>query len=120
MARDLVIIGDRILIDPDTEQSRTAGGLYLPQGLAEKEKVGTGKVSKVGPGYILPSGDSSSEPWQLSHKEPQYVPLQVKEGDIAIFLRRDAIEVEYEGRKFLIIPQAGVLAVVRDDGLGID
>ena len=113
-SRELVVIGDRVLISPDTEESQTAGGLYLPQGIAEKEKIQSGYVTRVGPGYML-SHSESSEPWLSSQNEPQYVPLQVKEGDYAIFLRKEAIEIEYEKEKYLIVPQSGILAVVRED-----
>ena len=113
MAKELVVIGDRILIAPDNEKTRTESGLYLPQGLAEKEKVQSGRVAKVGPGFVMPHTDSS-EPWQSVRGEPQYVPLQVREGDLAIFLRREAFEIEYDGKKYLIVPQSGVLAVVRE------
>jgi co-chaperonin GroES (HSP10) len=114
MKRELVVIGDRILVSPDTDKARTESGLYLPQGLAEKEKVQAGHVVKVGPGYIVPHTDAS-EPWQGAKGEPQYIPLQVRQGDYAIFLRREAIEIEYDTKKYVIVPQSGVLAVVRED-----
>jgi chaperonin GroES len=112
-ARQIIVIGDRILVSPETDKSRTESGLYLPQGLAEKEKVQSGRVAKVGPGYIVPHSEGA-EPWQGTREEPRYIPLQVREGDYAIFLRREATEIEYEGEKYLIVPQTGVLAVVRD------
>jgi len=115
MARELIVVGDRILIDPDSDKTKTESGLYLPQGLAEKEKVQTGRVIKVGPGFVLPHHESGGEPWQAASNEPRYVPLQVRVGDFAIFLRREAIEIEYDGRKLLIVPQSGVLAMVRDE-----
>jgi len=34
-------------------------------------------------------------------------------GDYAIFLRKEAIEIEYEEKKYLVVPQSGILAVVR-------
>lgn len=114
--KELIIIGDRILIAPDTSKGKTESGLYLPQGIEEKEKVQSGYVVKIGPGYIMPDTDSA-EPWLRSKDEPKYVPLQVQEGDYAIFLRRESVEIEYDGKKYLIVPQAGVLAVVRDEEL---
>ncbi len=111
--RDLIIIGDRILIAPDNSKEKTSTGLFLPQGLAEKENVQSGYVVKTGPGYMLPFTDNSSEPWARS-REPQYVPLQVSAGDYAIFLKRESIEIEYEEKKYLIIPQAGILAIIRE------
>ena len=112
--KELIIIGDRVLISPDTTKSKTDSGLYLPQGVAEKEKVQSGFVVSVGPGYMIPNTESS-EPWLNSNKEPQFVPLQVQEGDYAIFLRREAVEIEYESKKYMIVPQAGILAIVRDE-----
>lgn len=112
--KEFIIIGDRVLIAPDTTKSKTDSGLYLPQGVAEKEKVQSGFVVSVGPGYMIPNTESS-EPWLHSNKEPQFVPLQVQEGDYAIFLRREAVEIEYESKKYMIVPQAGILAIVRDE-----
>ena len=112
--KELIIIGDRVLISPDKTKSKTDSGLYLPQGVAEKEKVQSGFVVSVGPGYMIPNTESS-EPWLNSNKEPQFVPLQVQEGDYAIFLRREAVEIEYESKKYMIVPQAGILAIVRDE-----
>lgn len=118
MSGELVVIGDRILISPDAGKERTEGGLYLPQGIASKEKVQTGLVVKVGPGYVVPHTDLS-EPWQADKVEPKYIPLQIHVGDYAIFLRRESIEIEFESKKYLIVTQSGVLAVVRDElGLG--
>ena len=116
---ELIVIGDRVLILADKGNERTESGLYLPQGMAEKEKVQSGYVVKIGPGYALPSSDSS-EPWLSSKSEPQYVPLQVQEGDYAIFLRREAIEIEYDDKKYLIVSQAGILAIVRDEPFSED
>ncbi|MBN1154925.1 co-chaperone GroES [candidate division KSB1 bacterium] len=112
---ELLIIGDRVLIAPEPGDEKTKTGLYLPQGLSEKEKVQCGYIVKVGPGYILPVPNDSSEPWLGSGNGPRYVPLQVKEGDYAIFLRREAIEVRYNQKDYLIVPQSGILAVVRND-----
>jgi co-chaperonin GroES (HSP10) len=112
--KDLMIIGDRVLIDPESDKERTESGLYLPQGIAEKEKIQGGTVVKTGPGYIVPSVADSAEPWLNHRNETRYIPLQVQEGDYAIFLRKESVEVEYENKKYLIIPQAGILAVVRE------
>jgi co-chaperonin GroES (HSP10) len=45
----------------------------------------------------------------------RYIPLQAKEGDEAVFLREQAIEVEYEGEKYLIVPQSAVLVLLRSE-----
>jgi chaperonin GroES len=114
VGKEIVVIGDRTLISVDTDKNRTESGLYLPQGMAEKERVQSGYVVKTGPGYIIHHTDSS-EPWRKSEADTKYIPLQVRAGDYAIFLRKDAIEIEYEEKKYLIVPQSGILAVVRDE-----
>lgn len=111
--KEIIIVGDRVLISPDPGKERTDSGLYLPQGVAEKEKISAGYVIKVGPGYIIPYIADSSEPWKSKRNETQYIPLQIRAGDYAIFLRKDAVEIEYDEKKFLIVSQSGILAVVR-------
>ncbi|MDZ7331006.1 MAG: co-chaperone GroES family protein [candidate division KSB1 bacterium] len=111
--KEIIIIGDRVLISPDPGKDRTDSGLYLPQGVAEKEKISSGYVVKVGPGYIIPYIADTSEPWKGKRNETHYIPLQVRIGDYAIFLRKDAIEIEYDEKRYLIISQSSILAVVR-------
>lgn len=117
--KELIVIGDRVLVAPLSDKDKTAGGLYLPQGMAEKEKVQSGLVVKVGPGYIVPDTETS-ESWMSGKSGIKYIPLQVKEGDQAVFLRREAVEIEYEGKKYLIVHQAGILALIREEILPPD
>ena len=72
------------------------------------------KETTVGPGYPLPSSDDS-EAWQPSDKEPRYLPLQVKPGDMAIFLQKNAVEIKYDGEKYFIVPQSAILMVEREE-----
>jgi chaperonin GroES len=114
IAKHLIVIGDKILMQLDEEQDRTKSGLYLPASVREKDKVATGKVIKVGPGYAIPNPNfTDDEPWSTPRDPIRYIPLQVKEGDYAIFLREQAIEVEFEEKKFFIVPHAAVLMVER-------
>jgi len=114
--KQLIVVGDRVLINPDDSKEKTNFGLYLPQGLEEKEKIQSGIVVKTGPGYPLPDpSDMGEEPWSQSKKDAKYVPLQVEEGDYVIFLRKPAIEIEFEGQKYLILPQSAILLIVRND-----
>ncbi|OQX85703.1 hypothetical protein B6D60_07460 [candidate division KSB1 bacterium 4484_87] len=55
--KEIVVIGDRILVNPDTDKQKTPSGLYLPQGITAKEQIHSGLVLKTGPGYILPVND---------------------------------------------------------------
>lgn len=111
----IIIVGDRVLIEPDTEKDRTEHGLYLPPTVKEKEKVQGGYVIQVGPGYAIPNPQYiDQEPWSTTPKEPvKYIPLQAEEGDYAIFLRDQAIEIEYESKKYLVVPQSAILVLLR-------
>ena len=110
----LIVIGDRVLIDPSTPTRKTKGGLLLPAGYQEKEEIQTGYILKVGPGYPLPTGDDG-EPWKPGDREPRYLPLQVHPGDMAIFMQKNAVEIKYDGEKYFIVPQSGILMVERDE-----
>ncbi|TAN43754.1 MAG: co-chaperone GroES [Nitrospirae bacterium] len=114
--KNLIIVGDRVLIDLDERMEKTNAGLYLPPTVREKEKVQGGYIVKVGPGYPMPDAGTADEPWTASKKrEIKYIPLQAAEGDYAIFLRESAIEIEFESKKYLIVPQSAILALVRTE-----
>jgi chaperonin GroES len=112
--KKLVIIGDRILIKPTQAHDRTASGLYLPPGVQEKEKVQQGYVIKTGPGYAIPVA-VESESWKAEEEQVKYVPLQAKEGDLAIFRVSGATEVMYEDEKYFIVPQNAILMLEREE-----
>ncbi len=114
--KKLIIIGDRLLIKPARPDERTASGLYLPPGVQEKEKVQQGYVIKAGPGYAIPL-PVEDEPWKGEEEKIKYVPLQAKEGDIAVFLMSAATEVMYEGDKYFIVPQSAILMLEREEDL---
>ena len=117
--KDIIVVGDRVLIRPEEESDQTSHGLYLPAGVRSKEKVQGGTIMKVGPGYPIPNpAYLDDEPWSTEKKEMiKFVPLQSQPGDYALFLREKAIEIEYQGDKLLIIPQSSLLVLVRKDPL---
>ncbi len=119
---ELILVGDRVLISLDKEQARTEFGLYLPPGVKEKEKVRGGYVIRVGPGYPLPDPTSiNDEPWFAKSKpDIKYMPLQAQAGDYALFLSNSAIEIEFEGRKYVVVPHSAILVLVRDNLSGLD
>ena len=113
-----IVVADRLLIKPQAESEKTNSGLYLPAGVKEKEKVQSGYVIKVGPGYATYRQDED-EPWKEQSEQVKYIPLQAREGDLAIFLRKEAIEIEFEREKFLIVSQSAILLLIREDDLQI-
>ena len=114
--KKLVVIGDRVLIRPSKPDERTESGLYLPPGVQEKEKVQQGYIIKTGPGYVIPM-PPEDEPWKGQDDQVKYIPLQAREGDLAIFLVGGATEVIYEGEKYFIVPQSAILMLEREEDL---
>ena len=115
--KNIIVIGDRVLIDPGGKHDRTKTGLYLPPTVQEKDKVQSGYVVKAGPGYpVQDPGKVMEEPWaEQRGSELKFIPLQVQVGDYAIFLRDAGVEIEYESKKYLIVPHSAILAVVRTE-----
>lgn len=110
----LIVVGDRVLIRPESDSERTKTGLYLPPGVQEKERVQAGYVLKVGPGFPI-AANIDEEPWKDNKERTKYISLQAREGDYVIFLRREAVEIEFDKEKLLIIQQNALLLIVRDD-----
>lgn len=109
-----VIIGDRVLIKPRDMETRTKSGLVLPATVKEKEEIQSGYIIKTGPGYPIPSQEID-EPWKDQTSDPKYIGMQAREGDLAIFLKSRGHEIEFENEKFLIVPHAAILLLIRDE-----
>jgi chaperonin GroES len=115
--KNLIVIGDRVLVELDESKERTATGLYLPPTVKEKERVQCGYIVKVGPGYPVTDPNSvMDEPWSTKRRDDlKFIPLQAAEGDYAIFLRDAAVEIEFENNKYLIVPHSAILALLRTE-----
>ncbi|MCR4828181.1 MAG: co-chaperone GroES family protein [Bacteroidales bacterium] len=111
---NLIVIGDRVLIQPGNAAKRTKSGLYLPAGYQEKEEVQSGFILKCGPGYAIPNMEAE-ESWNPKDQELKYMPLQVQPGDLALFMLKSAVEIKYNGEKYFIVPQSAILLVERDE-----
>ncbi len=114
--KKLIIIGDRLLVRPTKPNERTQTGLFLPPGVQAKERVQQGETTTAGPGYVIPM-PSEEEPWKTQEEQVKYIPLQAKEGDLAIFLMGGATEIMYEGEKYFIVPQSAILMLEREEDL---
>lgn len=115
--KKLIIVGDRVLIRLKKPHEKTGSGLYLPPGVQEKEKVQQGYIIKAGPGYPIPLPMEDLDPWMETEEKTRYVPLQAKEGDLAIFLLSGAHEVVYQGEKYYIVSQGAILMLEREQEL---
>lgn len=113
---ELIIVGDRVLIEPQEGEQQTESGLVLPATVAERDKVGSGRVIRTGPGYLTANPEfSEGEPWATGREAVRYLPLQAQPGDFAFFVRKDAVEITYQKKLFLIVHHATILALVRPD-----
>ena len=114
----LIVVGDRVLIQPEEGEDRTTVGLYLPKTAVDNQAVQGGKVMATGHGKAVSAPtELDEEPWKIGggSGEPRYVPLQARIGDYAIFFRRAAVEITFEGERYLVVPQAAILTLVRED-----
>lgn len=84
-------LADRVLIEPKEAETKTAAGLYIPDTAKEKPQQGT--VIAAGPG-----------------KKDE--PVEVKVGDQVIYGKYAGTEVTFEDKKYLIVKQSDILAIV--------
>ncbi len=111
----LLVVGDRVLIEPDEGEERTEVGLYLPKWAVERESVQSGKIVATGPGTPLPDfKEMDDEPWRVTRRESRHIPMQAREGDFAVFLRKAAVEIKVEGTTYLVVPQGAILILMRE------
>ncbi|MFT8364058.1 MAG: co-chaperone GroES [Sporolactobacillus sp.] len=89
-------LGDRIVIEPQEKEEKTASGIVLPD--SAKEKPQEGHVIAVGAGKVSDKGER--------------IALDVKEGDKVIFSKYAGTEVKYDGKTYLVVRQDDVLAVI--------
>ncbi|MFN8438615.1 MAG: co-chaperone GroES family protein [Cytophagales bacterium] len=112
--KDLIVVGDKVLIKPKSQNEKTSSGLFLPPGVQEKEKIQYGYIIKVGPGYPIPM-PQEDESWK--DEKVKYLPLQAQVGDLAIYLQNNSFEIVYNKEKYVIVPQSSILLLERDPNL---
>jgi len=114
--KELIVVGDRVLVKLEEGEERTNVGLYLPPTAVDNQAVQGGTIVATGPGLPMPSPDvSSDEPWRAPMRETRFVPMQARSGDYALFFRKAAVEITFESERYLVVPQAAILALVRDE-----
>ncbi|MCC7001651.1 MAG: co-chaperone GroES [Gemmatimonadaceae bacterium] len=113
--KELIVVGDRVLIRLEDGEERTKVGLYLPATAVEGQAVQGGTIVATGPGQPLPEvSDHLDEPWRIgAMKESKHIPMQAQVGDYALFFRKAAVEITFENERYLVVPQAALLALSR-------
>jgi chaperonin GroES len=113
-SRKLIVVGDRVLIEPEEGDDRSKVGLYLPPTAVDNQAVQAGTIVATGPGTpISAPTELGDEPWRVASGEAKFLPVQAEVGDYAIFFRRAAVEITFEDRKYLVVPQAAILVLLR-------
>ncbi len=96
MSNSLKPLGSRVVIKPVKQDEVTAGGIVLPE--MAKEKPQKGKILSVGPGDRDEGGNR--------------IPMDVKVGDTVLYAKYIGTEIKVEGKKFLILKESEILAIV--------
>jgi chaperonin GroES len=112
--KKLIVVGDRVLVSPQEGEERTKVGLYLPPTAVDHQAVQSGRIVAAGPGNPLSAPtELNDEPWKVGMGEPRFMPMQAQVGDFALFFRKAAVEITFEGKHYLVVPQAAILVLVR-------
>ena len=116
LKKKLIVVGDRLLVRPEDGEERTGAGLYLPPGAAQSRQAQGGWIVTVGPGIpVFNPAEFMDSGWNEDDKSPKYVPLQAQEGDYVLFMQKAAVEITFEKKNYLIVPNSAVLVLVRED-----
>ena len=115
--KQILVVGDRVLIKPDKGEQKSKAGLYLPPSVIEKQEILSGVIVEMGPGIPLGNPEENiDEPWSSNdNSNVKYIPTQADVGDIALFLNKASIEIKIENDDYLIVPQSAILILIRDD-----
>ena len=74
--KELLVVGDRVLVRVEEGEERTNVGLYLPPSAVDNQAVQGGTIVATGPGLPMPSPDSNvDEPWRVTSRETRFVPM---------------------------------------------
>ena len=86
-------LADRVLVEVDVEESKTAGGILLPDTAQKKSQKGT--VIAIGSGKVLDNGER--------------LPFEVAVGDRVLFAKYPGVDIEEGGKKFLLLSERDIL-----------
>ena len=89
-------LADKVLVQRLEAETKTAGGIVLPD--TAKEKPQRGKIISVGQGKVLDDGTTQK--------------MQVKKGDKVLFTSYAGTEVKISGKEYLIMDESSILAVL--------
>ncbi len=89
-------LGDRVVVEREESESKTAGGIVLPD--SAKDKPSRGKIIAIGDGRLLDDGTRSK--------------LQVKVGDQVLFTSYAPEAIQINDQELLLMREEDILAVI--------
>ena len=89
-------LADRVLVERLEAETKTAGGIVLPD--SAKEKPQKGKIISVGNGKVLDDGSVRK--------------LQVKKGDLVLFTSYAGTDVKIGTKEYLIMSESDIMAII--------
>lgn len=95
MALKLNPLNDRVVVSPLSAETKTAGGVILPD--TAREKPNKGKVFAVGPGRLGEDGKRQ--------------PVAVKSGDVVLYGKYSGTEIKVEGTEYKILREDDILGI---------
>ncbi len=89
-------LSDRVVVEAEVAEEKTASGIILPD--TAKEKPQMGKIVAIGPGKVSDSGAS--------------IKMTVKVGDRVLYGKYSGTEVTFEGKDYLIMKENDIFAIL--------
>ncbi len=89
-------LGDKVVVEREESQTKTAGGIVLPD--SAKDKPSRGTIIAIGTGKLLDDGSRGS--------------LQVKKGDRVLFTSYAPETITIDDEEFLLMSESDILAVI--------
>lgn len=89
-------LSDRIVVEPKETESKTAGGIVIPD-TADKDKPVEGKVIAIGTGKYI---------------DGKLQPLQVKVGDVILFGKYAGTNIKLSEKEYLVMREEDVMGVI--------
>ncbi len=89
-------LADKVLVQRLEAETKTTGGIVLPD--SAKEKPQRGKIVSVGEGKLLDDGTRKK--------------MQVKKGNIVLFTSYAGTEIKIDGKEYLIMDESDIMAVI--------
>ena len=89
-------LADRVLVKVDEEETKTKGGILIPDTAQKKSQKGT--VMAIGSGKVLDNGTR--------------LPFEVKVGDQVLFAKYSGVDIDEDGEKYLLLAERDILAIL--------